>query len=471
MKAIRIILGLLLTAVLIAGGWIVLFHSDWIKRPPAAEEPEPVSDIPVRVGKITRATLHRYIECFGTVTPAQLTSTEIASTARIAAPVGGVVSTVNCFVGQRVEKGATLFQLSETSARAEVAKQEAALASARAAQLSAQASLNKLKASTRPEQIALAEIALKKAQQAVAVAAKNHARQQALANEELASAKQLEETAAALDAARQDQTSAEKQLTLLKNTPAPEDIAEAEAKIAETTAKITEAEKALAAAKIQSEGLTVKAPLTATVVKMNAYPGEYLDVTNVVVELVDLNRLEISALVSANDLQDLKKGEAVEIYCATTKPSIAGTETVSEDAATIKPISSTLSGFGLQVDPKTNLSTVFVAVPPNAGVLPGQHARLRIAVEERPNCLVAPEESVFRDRTNISVIAVVENGKSSLQNARPGLRENGLVEVRGEDLKEGMEVVTSGSYGIKTDETKIHIINDDAKPPAGSGNR
>jgi hypothetical protein len=38
-----------------------------------------------------------------------------------------------------------------------------------------------------------------------------------------------------------------------------------------------------------------------------------------------------------------------------------------------------------------------------------------------------------------------------------GLHEGGLVEIQGEGLKEGMAVVTVGTYGLP-DKTKIRII-------------
>src|ERR1043165_810825 len=265
MKALRITSGILLGAAILGGAWVLWYHSDWIKPPPAAEEPEPVTDVPVHVTKITRATLHKYIECFGVAAPAQIYSGGTPASARVTAPAPGIISELRCFIGQHVDKNAVLFQLDDRVARAEESKAEAALGSARAAEASAQASLHKLKASTRPEQVAIAEIALRKARQAVETAAQNHERNKTLARDELAAAKQVEESAALLAAAREDQVSAEKQLMLLKNTPAPEELGEADAKVAEAAAKVVETEKALAATRQQRTLLTVTAPLAATV--------------------------------------------------------------------------------------------------------------------------------------------------------------------------------------------------------------
>lgn len=465
MKAVRITIGIVLGIALIGTSWVVLFHSEWLKPVPKSEEPEPVTDVPVHVAKVTRATLHKYVECYGSAGAAQLYAGGQPSTARIASPVAGIVSDVTCSIGQHVEKGVPLFQLDDRVAHAEEAKAEAALVSAQSTKASAQASLAKLKASTRPEQLAIAEIALKKARQAAEFASQNHERQKALAKDELSSAKQQEETALALAAAHEDQTSAEKQLALLKNTPPPEELAEAEAKITEAAAKITEAEKTLAAARLQRSLLSIKAPIAATIVKLNVYPGESVDVTSVIIELVDLNRLEISALVPSSELKVLKPGQPVEVFCAVATMPAQDKEKNDEDASDAATFKCTLTALGKQVDSKTDLATVRVALPVNSGVQPGQVTRLRITVDEHRDCLVVPEECVFRDKTNIEVIAVIENGKSGLQNVKRGLSENGLVEIKGEDIKEGLTVVAAGAYGLP-EETKVHILPDDKKSPA-----
>ena len=431
MSKLRTFLGALLTLAIVVGAWVVFFHSEWIKPKPKPEAPEPETDVAVRTVTVRRATLHRYVECYGTVLPAPHRAGDKtqSSSARLASPVAGVVSEVLCAVGQRVESGAPLIQLDDRLARAEEAKQEAAL-------FSAQASEQKLKASVRPEQVAVAELAVGKARQAVTFAEEADARQKALAHDELASAKQLEESAQALAGAKSDLSSAEKQLELLKHSPAPEEIAEADAKIGE-------AEKNLAAARLSRSLLTIRAPLAATVVKLNVNPGESLDTTTIVAELIDLTRLEVNAPVPASEALLLKPGQSVAIH--------AGESAYKGSVAAV----------GLQVDTKTDATTVFASLPADAGVRPGQSARLTIAVEEHANVLAVPEECVFKDKVGIDVVAAVEDGKSSLENVTTGLRENGLVEISGKEIKDGDTVVSAGAYGLP-EETKVHVVASDA---------
>jgi hypothetical protein len=92
--------------------------------------------------------------------------------------------------------------------------------------------------------------------------------------------------------------------------------------------------------------LTIKAPISGTVVKVGVNPGEPVDTTIVLAELVDLKRLEATAAVPATELKWLKEGQPVEIRCAApaaraatqaSQPKPAGGVNVSPPAAPKPP--------------------------------------------------------------------------------------------------------------------------------------
>jgi len=112
MKPLKsVIPGVLIVAALAAGIWVLAFHADWFKAKGDDDEAEAeVIPIPtVRLGKITKATLHRYVEGTGTVEAEPALATRPAATSRVASPVAGIVSEVHCGPGSRVEQGAVLF--------------------------------------------------------------------------------------------------------------------------------------------------------------------------------------------------------------------------------------------------------------------------------------------------------------------------------------------------------------------------
>jgi membrane fusion protein (multidrug efflux system) len=94
------------------------------------EEEEIVTDIGVHVGKIVRATLHRYVTAYGTVEPEPPGGGRSAAGALISAPVGGILTEITCAEGRAVGQGALLFRLDTRLAEVAVAKAAKTLESA-----------------------------------------------------------------------------------------------------------------------------------------------------------------------------------------------------------------------------------------------------------------------------------------------------------------------------------------------------
>ena len=438
-KVIRIVLGMSIVAALAAGLWILIFRPEWLKG--AADEDddaaEVIPEVPVRLGKITRATMHRYVEGFGTVGAEPPRADAPAAGARIASPTAGLVAEVLCFQGQRVEKGAPLFQLDERSARAEEEKAAAGVGSA-------QASLDKLKSYPRPDQIKVAEMQVDRAKQSVEYSQKKTARLGQLLADQLASQKTLQEAELELVGARSDLAVAEKQLLLLRSTPTKEEVAEAES-------KVQEAQKALAAAKVQRSLLRIQAPLTGTVVRIRVNPGEAVDLTTVLAELADLDRLVVEGSVPAAGLRSVAAGMRVEVRFGAEEPKSG------------EPASSVLLGkvafVGLDIDQKSDSGLVRVSLPAKSALPLGQFVRLRIVVEEHKDHLVVPKESVVINPEGKSVVVGFLGEKAIMKEVRVGLREGELVEIEGEELDEGDAVVTQGAYGLPG-EAKVRILKD-----------
>ena len=98
-----------------------------------------------------------------------------------------------------------------------------------------------------------------------------------------------------LSAAKTDLTVSQKQLALLKAQPTLEDLHQEEAKVAQATA-------ALATARAQRQMTTITAPIDGTVVGVMINPGEGVDTTRTLVQLVALDRLVVDVDVPAEQL-------------------------------------------------------------------------------------------------------------------------------------------------------------------------
>lgn len=201
---------------------------------------------------------------------------------------------------------------------------------------------------------------------------------------------------------------------------------------------VQEAQQQLDAARVQQALLRIESPIAGTVVRLNVRPGDGVDLTTVLAEIIDLDRLMASLSVPANELSQLKTGDAVEL-----QGGVIGTVNY------ISPL----------IDEKTGTAVVRTSVPESSGLHPGQFISARIISEERANCLAVPAESLIQDTNGSPAVAIVEKDKAVVTPVKPGLRDNGMVEVEGAGLQPGMKVVTKGAYGLPS-ETKITVLTD-----------
>lgn len=245
----------------------------------------------------------------------------------------------------------------------------------------------------------VAEVALEKAHKALAFAEDNFERQKKLLPVEGTSKKAYLEAEQLLNTAR------------------------AELRAAETDLALT----------------TVTAPLDGTIVKINSEPGEAVEASTVLAVLIDLDRLVAAVGVPSAEAAGLKPGQSARF----DKIEAAGT----------------VLYVGAQVDEKTDTLPVRVSLPPGSGFKPGQFLSVRIVSEEKTEALAVPEAAVIADTVGSETgsIVLVQGDKGVRKPVRLGLRENGLVQVEGQGLKEGLAIVTEDAYAVP-DGTTIHII-------------
>ncbi|MGD8327868.1 MAG: efflux RND transporter periplasmic adaptor subunit [Acidobacteriota bacterium] len=147
-------------------------------RPEATVEEETPTDVAVHVATVSRATLHRYVTAFGNVAPEPQSAERPPANVTIGAPVGGLLVSIDCVEGSRVERGDTLFRLDDR----------------------------------------VAEVDLQTARAQLEFAEKTYARQQELIAADGTSQRAFQEAEAARNAARNAVAAAETQLALLQIT-------------------------------------------------------------------------------------------------------------------------------------------------------------------------------------------------------------------------------------------------------------
>jgi membrane fusion protein, multidrug efflux system len=248
-----------------------------------------------------------------------------------------------------------------------------------------------------------ADVAAQRAQEAVEYAEKTYNRQKTLIQVDGTSRKLFEEAEQALHAAHSD----------------------------------------LAAAHTQQALLRVTAPLAGTVARIHVKPGEAVDLSTTLAEMVDLQRLVVSAGVPSAELGPVKTGQIAEVLTDKSAP----------------PVTGSLTYVSSQVDPKTGTALVRASLPARSDLRPGQLVTLRIVTRESRDCLAVPVDSVVKNSDGVTVIALVRDGEAVQVPVKTGLLDNGLLEVEAQGLQAGAPVVTEGSYGLPP-KTKIRVLGE-----------
>ena len=215
-------------------------------------------------------------------------------------------------------------------------------------------------------------------------------------------------------------------------------------------------------ATIEHALLKIAAPLSGTVVYVNVRPGEVTDPETLtpLVELINLNRLVVAANIPSSQLSTVKQGQPVEIVPqqSETRDNFESTDSISANSAPVV-LAGTVTFVEDRVNPKTDMGTVDISVPTEAGLRPGQFVRVRIITEERRDCLTVPSRSVVQNETGEWVVSLVIGKRAVQQPVKVGFREGDRVQVHNLMLQPGDVVVTTGAYGLP-EKTKIRILND-----------
>lgn len=193
--------------------------------------------------------------------------------------------------------------------------------------------------------------------------------------------------------------------------------------------------KNLQDAEAQLASLQVVAPISGTVTRVAVKAGTAVDANAVVAEVIDLNRLAVSIQVPASDAHQLKIGQDVQVG---------------------QSVTASLSYVSPTVEAADGTVTARAMLPANCGLRPGAFLPVKITTDVLRDSLVAPEQSVVTDEEGQSFVVLVKGEDAERVEVEAGLRENGWVEISGDDLKEGATVVTVGAYGFP-EKAKIRI--------------
>lgn len=214
----------------------------------------------------------------------------------VGAHLAGIVTEVFVKVGQRVEKGAPLFQIDARQQQAELA--------ARLAQLeSSMADLRRLEAMPRAEDLPVSEATVEKARADLKAQQDQVSRSEQLFAKKVNSAEELVQRQQSFAAARALLLHAEAEDAKLKAGAWTEDIAVAKAQVARM--------KVLAEqTRVEIERLQVKSPICGTILRVDVRPGEFVGAPpgQELIVLGDIDVLHVRVDIDEQDLPRFRPG-------------------------------------------------------------------------------------------------------------------------------------------------------------------
>jgi multidrug efflux pump subunit AcrA (membrane-fusion protein) len=421
-------------------------------RSRSAAETETEAVVEVEVANSERVEVREYVEATGTLNAMP------GHEASFSAATAGRATRVLVQVGQHVRAGQTLAELDKGVLAATVRQQAAAVQQA-SAQAQQARSTSGSQSPIATDQIRQAETALATARANQLQAQNELTRQQTLFDRGIAARKDVEAARTQSAVTNAAVTQAESALAAARVTAA-RGLGEARTQAAVTAGGVSAAQAALQVAQAELARARIVAPISGTVTKRAVNDGESVDPATPAFEVIDSSSLDLVANLPAQYLGRVKTGDLtiVKVEPFPDREFEGGVVQVAP-----------------AVDPQTNTVAVRVRLPNTTGELKaGLFADARIAVEIHANALVVPETALVVEGDETSVFVPKADETVEKRKVTVGIRDGGRAEIT-EGLRDGERVVTTGAFGLD-DKSKIKIVEpaaegDEEKGGAGKGEK
>jgi multidrug resistance efflux pump len=215
----------------------------------------------------------------------------------VSTPVSGLVVDIHVKSGDRVQRGARLFSLDDRDLRAELTLRKTSLAVARSR-------LARLEHAPRPEEIPQAEARVREAEAALADAQNQQRLIESVVDKRAIREEDVLRRREAANAASARLDEARAALALLKAGTWGDDLAVAQAEVANAEAQVRRVEADL-------DRLTMRAPIAGEILQLNLRVGEYAQagqLSRPLLVMGEVGRLHVRADIDENDAWRVRPG-------------------------------------------------------------------------------------------------------------------------------------------------------------------
>lgn len=376
--------------------------------------------IPVQVAKAIKGELKEGKKIIGNSAP----NLDLS----IYSEVSGKIAEVRVKKGDLVKKDQVLVVIEQGDYKNAVSQAEAQVKSAEANLAQAEAG--------RSSSIVQANNQLTQSQAAYDDAKLNLERMKSLFEQEAVSKQQLEQAESAL-------VQAESALNIAKESSENANRIES---VEVLRAQVETAKIGLMSSKSNLDKTVIKAPADGTVVQIGADVGELISPQLPTVTLIDIQSINVNAMISEEDLRFVRQGETIAAYIKAIDQKTTGTVSyvspIADQQTKNYPIEVTLQNTDLAIKPGMIVELYLQATAQGEDVL--------VPVD----ALVKQDEEVFifvvnGDKAEKRQVTIKEEGSEEASVAK-GLNGSETVVVKGQmNLKDGdkIRIVQGGSNG------------------------
>jgi len=410
---------------------------------------------PVQVAKVTKGSINDSTGIIGSFAPKE--------TAQVSPKISGKIQSINLTVGQKVNKGDTLFTIDQKDLQDSIKQSQesyqVALANLKQAESGAAQSVQQAESSVDQAKSALvqqdntitqAQTSLVDAQSSVRDAQNTLNRNQQLFSAGALSQSELEQSQIAHRRAltavenaqitlHNAQTSKESAQTTYSNAQKSLRLAQQKTGIDVARASVNQAKSSLDTARSQLVDSVVKAPISGTISVVTGTQGQMVSAQSAVATIANTNPIIAKVNVSESELLKLQVGSSV---------------TVGVDSLD-KRIEARVSAVNPVMDNDLKAYPVEISVPNGAGELKsGMVVTVYMKSEAPKNILVS--QDAITEQAGKKYAYVVEGTVAKRVEVQTGQESAKQIEIT-KGLAEGQNVVVKG-VSLLTDGAKVNVV-------------
>ncbi len=202
------------------------------------------------------------------------------------------------------------------------------------------------------------------------------------------------------------------------------------------------------------EKTKIVSPIDGTVTEVNVSDLSVVDSYTLMFKIEDMENLEVVTNISEYDIGKIQLGQYVKVTNdGMEKKEYTGTVTYIAPNAFIER-----NGQGTETVVKVKIDID----GKNTEFKPNFSANVEINTANKKGVLVVPYEAIYNERNGNNSIFVVENNKVKKHTIETGIESDLIVEIIGENLKEGDQVILDPTERIQ-DGIDVKIRDEDRK--------